>query len=583
MITLTRTPFDCQAAGHPIQVAMESDFLIDSPATNAVYTITSLSSPTAGETIILTWPLGQTTFTFAASPDDSGNQLPVTTDTDDLSAAMALNYDLGDAFLVFSLTPGTITFSARNKGANYDLDNTGTATYTFTRITGGEDAVEQDNARFLLDIFMPDTVGGLLFSKVAALEGAPDTEGKCSFDIGAVLWDYLRPYRPEFGQNQVTGCPEYCITYYLRYAESYGIPAIKKAATATTPYETFAIRAKLDQSMLDQFSNDLDHFDNPGGSNLSLAKNGLTLQPVQKIVTPAQPEYLYYLLPGATIWYVALLVKWDNGTQTYHMPYYQAGDFKNQVICIPVGHDALNIAALAPSGAKCVSYKIKLYSDYRASVPYVEREYIITRECHRPQRYFLYLNSLGAYETLRTNSNFTKGVATEQPVLARSFVANTGEPFAEVFQEDGANTYTRRASTGYHNGEWLNHFAKEFMSAERRYELDMDNGTYLPIIVTTNSVEYERDKQINLRSFRFDYTYAFNSSRKSGLQIWPDDEVFGGNLNIRAIDGDWIFDGIDPVVSPTEKNTETEQNGIDYPDLLDTIGGDYPDYDYPTS
>lgn len=582
-LTITRQPYALQAAGMPIQYGLQSNYHVVTAGVKAVYKITALASPTAGDNFTLTWGNKSVTFTFAASPDDSGTELPVTNVAATLAPIMAQHYELGADYLVFSAVAGEITLSAREEGTDYNLSKSGAYSLTLTQTTAGVDSELRSNFRVALDVYMEDLVGGTLFSKVASLEATVDDNGDTAFDLSAILWNELRWYRPVFNSNQPMACPELARTYYIRYAESSGIPAVRRKATATSPYAKYALRAKVDQSRAAQFSRYVDHFSaSPGTGLTSMVANGLTFAPVRKEVTTEQPEYLFYIVNDATIYYMALLVTWSNGAATYHMPYYGTGTYKHHVICFPVGHDALNIASLAPApGVTAVSYKIRLYTDSSPSVDYTEREFVITSGCPYPNRYFLFLNSLGAFETMRTTAYFAKGLTVSQDEYQRPFIQNAGEPVAEYFNGDGAFTEGRKGGTGIMLSEWIEHYAKEFMSAEVRYELDMTGLRYLPIVLLTREAEYYRDRQKVPFAFRFEYKYGYDSGVKSAISAWTGD--YGGEPYAARVSPDWAFYGQEATITAEEMADKYVENALAYPDGITAIGSDYPAYDLPTT
>ncbi|HEX2899013.1 MAG TPA: hypothetical protein VHS96_04760, partial [Bacteroidia bacterium] len=236
MISQLIYPPTLNPARNPITVQLRTDNVVTTPGTRAELKFGWIGPAAPGDQLQLIWGGEDITFTFAASPDDSGTQLTAypgagtliawaQTLVSDFKRNYALNRDHVVSYAGAFLTSPTISILAREVGTDYDV-TTGTVPgfYIFRARTNGVDAVSRERFRIITEIQVEESYGADLWETIVVMDPAPDGNGDVALDLAEICRGKLSADLPTF--NQAIALPAFNMRqrFRLLYCESWGDP-----------------------------------------------------------------------------------------------------------------------------------------------------------------------------------------------------------------------------------------------------------------------------------------------------------------------------------------------------------------------
>jgi hypothetical protein len=331
----------------------------------------------------------------------------------------------------------------------------------------------------------------------------PDADDNAVFELQDGLADFFpftdfNPYAV-VGMQQIT---DNVVKAQFLQAESYGDPQVDQASTLVDTFKV--INGGLPKQILDNFFADI----------LPVTKQFLTWAPLRKRVTQTQPELLHFYVYTDTITELNLIVKlyFTDGTDSTHTIDTETGIEEEQVWRLPAGFTQLGLSTLA-SGKTVKKYELWLTNQSDAIISEVRTyamEYVEATE----NRFWLFTNSLGMFEILRT-----EGKTTESHELTRETSSNylpNGYALAmgEIQSRVLGSMETLDVSTGYLDSKTEALWAKEILLSERVFLLTLDSR--IPYRITTRAYTPYQDK--NFRWFlRFQAMLAYNNTKHASL------------------------------------------------------------------
>lgn len=233
-------------------------------------------------------------------------------------------------------------------------------------------------------------------------------------------------------------------------------------------------------------------------------KKFMTWAPNNKDVDANQEDYLQFWVYQLSFTSVKLMLKvyYDDATD-------QTATIKTQAVTygdllqLPAG--PLNLGAAGIDPTKNMSKYDVWLTDQDDNVISEVRTYKLTPFKHPRTRYYLFLNSLGAYEVLRTYG-FREEKSTINRVVSEKLLPIGYEPLDGQFDSGEAskqNSY--KVSSGYLSKEWLKYMQDIGLS---RKVYDITDGDRVPIINMTKNVIVEQNKD-NKRFVRFEFMKAY--------------------------------------------------------------------------
>jgi hypothetical protein len=434
---------------------------------------------------------------------------------------------------------------------------------------------DRSGLRYYLDVELPEFPQSTTFERLIRLEGRekPATisggaevyEG-CSFRIDRLLAGQLSLAKPTRGQNFLSVIATLSTAYRLREIIE---PAIRDQYLATRT----ALRAGLALRDFAGFGNNFFSRHQAG------QKQFLTWQPDHKLVSFVQEEYLYFLLNCSPLPAQARLRvrshKADGSRLVSTVASIQ-GVSLHQVVCCPAGPTALGL------DPDTVQYEVWLSdeSDFRFSEV---RTYYIDARRHRYERFLLFSNSLGGFDTLRL-----LGKASEESDVAlvkaqKERPDGAGIDFSELQVISVSETSGIEVSTGFfeHNAQEYLNYLRELLLSECIF-LDTPHGHESVSLLTSNLAYRQDDPGLVERTFAFSRTYSDpNFSKLAPTDPIPDrPTAWRGVGNTHILDSFGKRTGYVKAPALRKYYTDTAKDFIPFTQKPNVEGD--PDYIPPT-
>ncbi|WP_375418144.1 hypothetical protein [uncultured Hymenobacter sp.] len=344
-------------------------------------------------------------------------------------------------------------------------------------------------AQVVLHLYAESRRGLADFSLVMSLRRQADHLGRVNFRLDPLLAPLLRAFAPPAASARVVDCSTQLLGYFVRTAV---VPAPGRPAAFVNGPLRIALRGALPAEL-----RDVDYFQyrlaRPDGVPF------LSWQPGPgKTITAVQPEWLFWLVPPGAPGAVEVRCHYAGAellpaTET-ELVYIVEG----QLLAIPV----------RPRGAG-TTVVVRLYSEQGVALS-AEARYEVVAATER-SRYLLFTNSLGGFDTLRTEGRLEAVLEVaadraELPFLPPGSGSGPA-PAAERFTFDVSAQRKLKLATGWLTAAELR-WLQELMLAREVWEWQPAGGRLLPLDLTRRQLLFESDTDA-LRGVVLEFDYAF--------------------------------------------------------------------------
>lgn len=465
----------------------------------AKFEITSTGANSAGETIALTFGSTTLTFTIAASPDNSGLQLPQRVAqtnqvyAEELAEAFSKNQILTDTFLVYAQNSGgtwKVIIQARSRSALALTVTEAAANLTATK-TDGTGLYLQDNLRAFIEVYK-DTGSLATDTQLGQQHAVYLSDRTATFDLSSHFAD-LSPTPPASSQIAAFGvglASSMVRKYYYRYADKYGTPAVAEAMVKATGGKVFFGGTS---------ANALTNYATATIKHITTERGGMLFR---KPVGPVQPDWTFFeATAGHTQFNYLLNVTFTDGTNIVYSPpgwplptaqFHASPSFtltSGEFYAITTGYAQLGIPALAEAAGKIVSHYDVSLVHAGIGTTYWTRYYKLKETCGPDGLHLLYTNGVGGMDTVWLNAPHSESVNTSYQVAKN--IRTSGWTLA-----DGDNvTYEPQvtqqwsANSGYYDdAKYLEHLRQIAVSA-KAWLVDLTNTRYLPVNIRPGTVQ----------------------------------------------------------------------------------------------
>ncbi|WP_342644994.1 hypothetical protein [Mucilaginibacter sp. CSA2-8R] len=446
--------------------------------------------------------------TVAPNPDDSGYQLPARGNTPTAEAWMNQiadglngNFNLNRDFLATVDGNGTdywVVITARRPGAVYTITATGPTDgyFAFNQLQAAEERIPNPNFRIYYELwtYTPE-------SPVPAMQCGiyldVDDNGVASIDLGDQLSGMLQAGgfdQPDY-TNALVNQKSVC-RYYLRYAEVYGsvqvIRQLKSTATRVALLGGFSKELQAGLSLPSAFQ---------AGSLLKF----FTAAPAYMSVVPEQAQYLTLVLLNSASYdlHLRFVIYFTDGSSQIvgrHEVGYQE---KYNKITFPVGLMQNGLHTYQPD--KIISRYEVLAAD-QSGVITETRNYQVNYDYLPYLRQFVYLGSLGAYETLTTygkgSTQYELTMQSAERVSPAGFKLIAGEQVNYA----SSLVHSESVASGYQGKAVIRQFRDLALSLD---QLLWRKGRIYPVALSTNSIKEFKDGA-GLYAVSFEFGYRFS-------------------------------------------------------------------------
>lgn len=332
-----------------------------------------------------------------------------------------------------------------------------------------------------------------------------DEQGLAQLDAGSVLHDQLTPDWPAPGNTPGIHSIR---PYFLQYAESYGFPTrVGQLAKTDTLWAVlgganYAKKAGVGLSVL------------PYAGIQPSQDMALRLGSTSRYVRVDEPQYLSFINQRATVAGMGLKVLVlfsDNTSQSVGTLVPKRTMGQGEKLCFAVGFTQLDLASIDPT--KTVKeYYVQLatgannvvqeeYSKtYRYIVDYQYQPYV---------RYFIYLNSLGCYDTLTTFGKGSSELKRFSEQAQRAQIAGYDAREGQFIEYNIALQLSQEVTTGYRSAtelvQWADFYRSPSKFAQRA------SGKLDPIGLVSESIQQATDGD-NTFAHRFAYIRLYQDS-----------------------------------------------------------------------
>jgi len=503
-------------AGNPVPLKFEaSTNLIDNAGSKSEIVLlwTAVALPDEYFDLLLA---GETVrFTCKASPDNSGIQFHDNTGSLTLANWVALvASDLEKNYLIaryydITLDGAEMTITAREEGSAYSQEFTAGSGIDVTPTETNKAGVD-----FALEAFYYIVV--ILYCNdeyVTEILLNVDADGLAEVDISKYLQAYITgeftwPEKPSTA-DRIREHTSMTAEWYFLYGERWG-DGEYQALQESSVY--IAINGGLSFRQLALYNAASTTY----WAKLLTNKYFLSWAPLTRYVGPDEPVKLYFINhSGAATLRLYIKSYFADGTDSTAYI-----DSQTSVVDKTIYEVMLCPKAFIPSWATLLKYDAWIANTTPTVLSEV-RTFFIDNTEYSQNRYFIFRNSLGAYECIRTT-----GLMSRSEDYSRETATQTLETdFTNVDREevDVLTTERRRfiVSCGwlsrYGNAEEFRNWLRDFALSKEVYYADVtydDSGTQLtqtlvPVRLLSTSLDHGKDRD-NLRSFSFEFVNAFS-------------------------------------------------------------------------
>jgi hypothetical protein len=304
-------------------------------------------------------------------------------------------------------------------------------------------------------------------------------------------WDTLTPWISKNTAKQ----------FYLKFAEGFG-SFITFSDFQSTPTTTVSLGGT---SFLKNTSISADEWIRQSAN--ATDDRALRYGSPTRWTLPDEPQYLTFQNTRDNYANISLRVgvEFENNTTQHIIKNLNIAWPKGQRVTIPASFFGLEIPAIDLT-KRVRSYWVSVYANGQRITD--EYRYVVNYGYYQHRQYFVYLNSLGAWDTLffygRQSFGFEATNKEIERYLPFDYSTNQGE-MSDVFAHQ-RSTFVARS--GY-NTKANQYLCRDFLLSTHKYVYDA--GRCIPISVKSKSMT-EGKEDDNMYLTEFEYSYSFNQT-----------------------------------------------------------------------
>ena len=341
-----------------------------------------------------------------------------------------------------------------------------------------------------------------------------DSEGNAQFDVGSVLHSHLVADWPSWTLNAPTLSQTSARKYFLCYGEAYGSPLqvgrvyqdeVRHALLGGVDYQH---RAGGGLNLL--FSQTSDPADD----------KALRFGSDTRFVRPDEPQFLTFLNSRDDQMGCLLRITrtFDNDETDVRMSLLAAQDvLTGQKITYCVGVTQQDLLSGLPNGRTLKEYTVQRIDADQNTPLSIAYRYIVNYDYQLYTRYFGYLNSLGAVETLATFGKGSNELNRFYEQAERYLPALYELADGQFVDYNVSLQQSVEVVTGFRAEAELRSW-NDFYRSPNRFRLI--EGKALPVSITSKSIKQAKDGD-TLLAHKFEYVYGYKDDFYSEDQSSP--------------------------------------------------------------
>ena len=399
------------------------------------------------------------------------------------------NYQLSNQFS--NLLPGTYTVVVKDDNNEIVAQNVTilAGTYSFTTLRYSKNPIifeqpqgansEEDNYRITCEVQI-DNDGN--FVEALTTERPPDLEGKAKFNVRLAFDGYINPSPPDQEGSLITKITDRSIRARNRFGELWDTMIDPQIYLTTQPY--LVLLGGIEKRHFAE----TDFFN----SWLVTNKKFLSWMPGPRTADRSQEDYISFLIYNKNMSTIKYNVKlwYDDDTTAEDQLDIKNGVAFGEIYEFRIGPANSGVLLLDPT-KNLLRYDVWITNQDDIAVSEV-LTVRISELRKRHTRYYLFLNSLGGYEVLRT-TGLTKSEAeiTNEIInvfLPTDYQADQGEEITH----NPRNQRFRDVSSGYQLDKYWIEWYQDFRLSPRVY--DITNGNRNRVNIEDGSMPLFEDQ-----------------------------------------------------------------------------------------
>ena len=234
----------------------------------------------------------------------------------------------------------------------------------------------------------------------------------------------------------------------------------------------------------------------------------LNFYPEEKIVDERMPEKLYYIVSDSAVTGVKLKVKlyYQDGWSKIVTLTKDLTVAKYDVLELMVGMWMLKVDSIEP-GRTLMYYQVWLADQEGGQISEV-RSYRIDRKEYAHARYFLFKNSLGNFEVLRTTGEQEKNAEIERTMVQVVLPDGFKLTDKELKQVDAIGTEVYSLNSGWVSKAVID-YLQDFSQSPEVYQI-INNRLYPITLISTKHFMWKDNEYLYSLDFEFVRGYAFD-------------------------------------------------------------------------
>ena len=508
-ISIITSPPLVALTGNPVRFKLQSDNQFSAAGEVYAFDIAFLETGNVNDYLELTWSDKILRLTCKAAPDQSGLQIPdhsIIANLADWCAEVAeymqLNYYLSKDYDI-TVVGSTITLTAKQLGAEYAMS----ATYLWTNGSapmGGTDggSVRVSRPFYKLGCQLMLKVDGSWLNIGEDLLPV-DEDGYALFDLHRLFADYLYSEFQwlESSVDLMVLRAHQCMEYCIRYFEQYGDPVIAPGKlTQTTSY--YILSAGISTAQQAIYNRQQSSY----WAKLGYNQYFLTWAPKEKLIDRYTTEKLFYLVRSAiTELNLIIEINYNDTTAQATITKKTMANPINkgvyEIIC------SLNRLELTGYDQDNIDYYRVWLTDQADNRISEIRTFRMDYQYHETVREFLFKNSPGGYDTLRTTGDVEDILDFERIPISKILGDSFTELDHQVTDIRVTETKSYKANTGWLTREQLE-WVRDFLISTQVYQIIV--GKIVPIKVISAQIAPRKDRE-DLYAVEFEYVRSFTS------------------------------------------------------------------------
>ena len=337
-----------------------------------------------------------------------------------------------------------------------------------------DDPGTKQNLSFICRVYLEENYLSGSYSKKADLE-QPAFNGDTVFEVQRIIDAYVSSHLPTYNQILVTRAENIFKRFYLEFLEKYGDPPAESSVKQVTV--SYALLGGL--SFIEQAANTF--FDTYLPNN----KPFLSWQPTTKEVFTNQHEYLYFIVNSFEVEDLSLqiIINHKDGTTTEAEVKTVADVNRYEVYIFPAGFSQLDVQGIADdesNESEIVSYVLYV-QDQDENIISEFRTYTLNKDHYPFKKVFLYLNSLGGFDTLvctgKSKYTLRTSMQSVEKILPYNYTTTDFE--RETLNKSGQQTVN--FSTGLIKQKETADRLQDFLISEEVCLVDSEKNRYIRV------------------------------------------------------------------------------------------------------